>query len=146
MTRAQCLVHRGKQILMVKLHVKDEEWWCLPGGRLEPEETPDNAALRELDEECHLKGRIIHQTSHVLEGSGRETITFLVDIGNQEPHIGCDPQLPADAQILVDMRWLTLAEISERDRAYLWAAGLLSIPIFLEEISQWGDALSYPAE
>ena len=132
--------------MMVKLHVNDDDWWCLPGGRIEPEETPTEAALRELDEECHVKGKIISQTSHVKEGSGREIITFLVDIGEQEPQLGVDPQLPNDAQNLVDMRWLHLAEITERDRAYLWAAGLISIPDFLEEVTTWGDAISYPSE
>jgi hypothetical protein len=47
---------------------------------------------------------------------------------------------------LSDMRWLALAEIPERDRAYLWAAGLMSIPQFLDEISHWGDTISYPVE
>jgi 8-oxo-dGTP pyrophosphatase MutT (NUDIX family) len=144
MIRAQCIVHRGKKILMVKLHVNDDEWWCLPGGRIEPEETSTEAALRELYEECHVKGKIMSQTSQVKEGSGRETITFLVEIGEQEPQLGRDPQFSDDDQILVDMRWLTLAEITERDRAYLWAAGLISIPDFLEEVTSWGDKLSYP--
>ena len=45
-----------------------------------------------------------------------------------------------------DIRWMTLAEIPERDRAYLWAAGLLSVPGYVEQVSRWGDALSYPGD
>lgn len=59
--------------------------------------------------------------------------------------MGSDPEFAQDDQILVDVRWLTLAEIPERDRAYLWAAGLMSIPVFLDEISKWSDELSYPS-
>lgn len=146
MIRAQCIIHRGRQILMVNLHVNSDQWWCLLGGRLEPGETPAGAALRELGEECHVKGKIIRQTSHAVEGYGRETITFLVEIGEQEPHMGADSEFIIKDQSLVDLRWLTLAEIPERDRAYLWAAGLLSIPVFLDEVSHWGDALSYPSQ
>ncbi len=146
MTRAQCLIHRGKQILMVKHSMYGEEWWCLPGGGVEKSETPSEAALRELVEECRVSGNIIRQTGQATDAEGIETVTFLIDIGVQEPTIGNDPEFARDDQILVDMRWLTLAEIPERDRAYLWAAGLLSIPIFLEEISHWGDALSYPTQ
>jgi hypothetical protein len=58
--------------------------------------------------------------------------------------MGVDPEFINTDQILVDVRWLTLAEIPERDRAFLWAAGLLSIPEFLDEVSHWGDELSYP--
>jgi hypothetical protein len=58
--------------------------------------------------------------------------------------MGVDPEFISKNQILVDVKWLTLAEIPERDRAYLWAAGLLSIPEFLDEVSNWGDELSYP--
>ncbi len=82
----------------------------------------------------------------VTDGFGIETITFLGEIGIQEPHIGSDPEFTQDDQILVDLRWLTLDEIPERDRAYLWAAGLMSIPVFLEEVSHWGDELSYPIQ
>ena len=146
MTRASCLVYRGRQILMVKHCMNGEEWWCLPGGGVEKSETPSEAALRELVEECHVGGNIIRQTGQVTDAEGIETVTFLIDIGTQEPTIGNDPEFARDDQILVDMRWLTLAQIPERDRAYLWAAGLLSIPIFLEEVSHWGDTLSYPAQ
>ena len=138
MIRAQCIVHQGHKILMVKLRVKGSEWWCLPGGGVEPPETPAEAALRELEEECCVVGKILRQTAHATEGSGIETITFLMEIGNQLPHLGVDPEFPLDEQIMVDMKWLTLPEISERDRAYLFAAGLLNIPVFLEEVSSPG--------
>jgi hypothetical protein len=58
--------------------------------------------------------------------------------------MGIDPEFTSANQILVDMRWMSLAEIPERDRAYLWAAGLINVPEFLEEVSSWGDAISYP--
>jgi ADP-ribose pyrophosphatase YjhB (NUDIX family) len=144
MTRAQCIIHRGSQILMVKHHVNGDEWWCLPGGGVEPKEIPAEAALRELEEECCVRGEILQQIGHVTDGFGIETITFQVEIVSQEPRMGADPEFAHDNQILADVRWLTLTEIPERDRAYLWAAGLMSIPNFLDEVSNWGDELSYP--
>jgi len=129
---------------MVKHRMNGEEWWCLPGGGVEPQETSAEAALRELREECCVAGKILRQTTAYADDLGVDTITFLVEIGNQEPHIGADPEFTQDDQILVNMRWLTLPEISERDRAYLWAAGLMCIPVFLDEVSSWGDEISYP--
>jgi len=91
-----------------------------------------------------VKGTLQRQTAQGMDGNGVESATFLIDIGNQEPHLGVDPEFIRADQILVDMRWLSLAEIPERDRAYLWAAGLMNIPVFLDEVSGWGDELSYP--
>jgi len=54
MTRAQCIVVRGKQILMVKHRHEGMEWWCLPGGGVEAGESASTAALRELKEECSV--------------------------------------------------------------------------------------------
>ena len=144
MIRAQCIVHRGSQILMVKHRLDDDEWWCLPGGGVQPQETPAKAALRELREECHVSGEILHQTGHSTDVDGFEAVTFLVEIGSQEPKIGDDPEFAAEDQILQELRWLTLANIPERDRAYLWSPGLMSIPVLLDEVSHWGDAVSYP--
>ena len=41
---------------MVKHHHEGKEWWCLPGGGVEKDETPAEAVLRELKEECGVEG------------------------------------------------------------------------------------------
>ena len=133
MSRAQCLVHRQKRILMVKHRHKGEEWWCLPGGRIEMDETPEQAALRELWEECRVEGAIIRPTSVVTFAPDDSHYTYLIEIGAQEVSLGNDPELK-EKQILVDIAWICLNELTERDRAFLWTAGLLTISEFSEEI------------
>jgi 8-oxo-dGTP diphosphatase len=143
MIRAQCIVQRGNKLLMVKHRVDGVEWWCLPGGGVEQGETAEQAAIRELTEECGVTGTLVRQTSRAVDDESTDTITYLADIGTQEPHLGADPEL-GENQILADMRWMTLAEVCERDRAFLWAAGLLSVSPFTDEVFAWGDELSYP--
>jgi len=129
---------------MVKHRYHGKEWWCLPGGAIDSEESPKDAVLRELAEECCVEGKVVRQTSLVEEPGGEKTYTFLVDIGNQEPRLGFDPEFRKTEQPLADLSWLSLSEIPERDRAFLWAAGLLGIDGFLEEVESWGESTSYP--
>ena len=58
---ATCLVvmDKDRQILLVKRNVDPQKGkWCLPGGFLELDESPEQGALRELNEETGLEGRI----------------------------------------------------------------------------------------
>lgn len=144
MTRAQCIVYREERLLMVQHRQHGETWWCLPGGGVEPGETPAQAALRELGEECCVDGAIVRETSHLTYAGDDETYTFLVEIGDQVPQMGADPEFPGSEQVLSRVAWLALAEIAERDRTFLWAAGLLGVPPFLAQVSGWGDQISYP--
>ncbi|RKU14670.1 hypothetical protein C6501_07955 [Candidatus Poribacteria bacterium] len=118
---------------MVKHRHKGEEWWCLPGGRIEEDETPEQAALRELREECRVEGTIIRPTSVVTFAPNDQYYTYLIEIGTQVVSLGSDPELKEN-QVLVDVAWICLNELTERDRAFLWTAGLLTIPEFFEEI------------
>ena len=56
--------------------------------------------------------------------------------------MGSDPD--KEHQVLTEVRWMALHEICERDRAFLWAAGLAGIEQFYDELTSWGDDISYP--
>jgi 8-oxo-dGTP pyrophosphatase MutT (NUDIX family) len=145
MPRAQCIVHRGNELLMVQHRQGGETWWCLPGGGIEEGETPAEAAIRELEEECGVAGTILREMGCVVYAPGEGSYTFLVDIGAQDVRLGSDPEFDPGEQVLVDARWMTLSQIPERDRAFLWAAGLLGVKVFLAEVEGWGNEISYPA-
>lgn len=72
--------------------------------------------------------------------------TFLVEIPEDAvAKTGIDPELPADEQSIIGVKWMRLDEIAERDRAYLFGAGLMRVPYFHDEVLMWdGDDISYP--
>jgi 8-oxo-dGTP diphosphatase len=142
--RAQSLVIRENKVLLVRHRQSGEEWWCLPGGAIEKGETPEEAAIRELKEECCIDGTVIRQIGYTAYSANDKSFTFEVDIGTQNPKLGIDPDFPSDKQVLIDVQWLALSEIPERDRVFLWAAGLLGIGEFISEVSSWGEDISYP--
>ena len=144
MSRAQCLVVRNDRILMVKHRQDGEEWWCLPGGGIEPGEAPDAAAIRELTEECCVDGRLVKLTSMVEYGKDDHHYTYLVEIGDQSPELGDDPEKEEGKKILAGLDWLSLGDLSEADRCYLWTAGLLTIAVFAAEMLSWERRPSLP--
>ena len=145
--RAQCLVIRDNKVLMVKHRDFDcnYEYYTVPGGGIEKGEAPEQAAIRELHEECNVVGRIIKKTSEWTDPYDASNIfyTYHIDIGNQATSLGYDPEF-VENPILLGINWLALDEISEIDRAFLWAAGLVSIPQFYEELLSFKREISFP--
>jgi ADP-ribose pyrophosphatase YjhB (NUDIX family) len=134
---------------MVQHCSRGKAFWVLPGGGVDEGESPSEAVIRELREECHVDGTIIRlidikdhsRVEHIEED---RFYTFLVDIGEQTPSMGTDPEFEGADQPLTAVRWVTLADIPERDRAFLWASGLLDIKVFYDEVIGWGDNISCP--
>jgi 8-oxo-dGTP pyrophosphatase MutT (NUDIX family) len=55
--RASAVIIKYDQILLVKISDHGRTWWCLPGGTIEPDETPEQAIIRELQEELKLNAK-----------------------------------------------------------------------------------------
>ncbi len=137
------LVVRADQILMIKtLHFNR---WELPGGGIEKDETPEEAAIRELKEECGLDG-VVNRPLNILHcKDGSVEHVFLVDVSDeQETIIGTDPEVQTEEQSIKNVCWKKLDELSEKDRAFLWAYGLLEVDNYFELVLSWGDEISYP--
>lgn len=45
-------------------------WWCLPGGAIDPGETPEQAVVREVEEELGLKVRPVRKLWEWLRPDG----------------------------------------------------------------------------
>lgn len=144
--RSQAMVIRGDQILLVEHHLFGRDFCTLPGGGVEEGEIPEQAAVRELSEECCVSGSIVRPlTVEYKPDMESRVYTFLVEIPDDaQPAKGIDPELPADEQSIVAVSWRRLNEIPERDRAYLFGAGLMRIPFFHDEVLMWEEDISYP--
>lgn len=83
--RAVAVVERGGRILLIRRRRGTEEYAVLPGGGVDPGETPEQAVLRELHEECGLTGtidRVLLEADH----GGRRATYFHV-VGTEGPPV-----------------------------------------------------------
>lgn len=102
------VINERRQILLVQRgHEPQRGRWTLPAGKIEPGETPAQAAAREAFEETGLRVRIQHEVLNVRlpTGDGREfdVHDFLADVIGGELMAGDD----AD-----DVRWFSQDELS----------------------------------
>jgi len=146
--RSMALVVRDSKILMIHTYRFGRYIYELPGGGIEEGETPEDAALRELQEECGLVGTIVRPLNVLHRMNGNTEYVFLVEVTkDQKPKVGYDPEIAeGEEQAIKAVCWKELSELSEKDRAFLWYYGLMDVDPFREVVLSWGDEVSYPGE
>ena len=81
------MVERDGKVLVIRRHLDGRDYAVLPGGGVEEGETPEQAVVRELAEECTLEGEVaelLHEGDH----GGRHAWYFRVTGVEGEPVLG----------------------------------------------------------
>lgn len=104
----------GAEILMVHIRRGDHDFWTLPGGGVEPGETPEQAVVREFKEETGLSTHVLRLLFETTYQEGPE-YCFLLGLTpeSSEATLGYDPEFSPDEQSLVALAWKPLHEVSE---------------------------------
>ena len=129
--RVNAVCYEDEQVLMVKhksLRGSDdfaESYWILPGGVLEQGETLEEGVQRELLEETGYKAdvkKMIFVKEFLYpfppaqdKGSFYHSVTlgYYCEITGGELQTGYDPELPKDQQMILETRWLPLADLDK---------------------------------
>ena len=105
------LIENGR-ILMVHLETNDRSFWTLPGGGLEANETFEHAVIREMKEEVNLAIRIIKPLYSETNARGQEICFLVRQVDSCEPVLGYDPERPEVDQVLTEVKWIPLSEMT----------------------------------
>lgn len=119
------VIQNGEQILAVQRSEKMSHplKWEFPGGKIEPDETPESALSREIREELSVEINILRRLSsvkHDYTSKAIELIPFLVEVSSGSIHL-------TEHQ---EYRWLSRSELSLLD----WVEA--DIPIVSELLQQ----------
>ncbi|MFH1377371.1 MAG: NUDIX hydrolase [Planctomycetota bacterium] len=109
-------------------------WLCFPGGRIQSNEMPEQAAVRETLEETGLRVRAIRQVWTCRLSQGASLDWFLCRTIQPDPVVSLNLN-EADAFF-----WLTLEEIRGLDKT------LPSIPVFLSGVETGAINLRFDEE
>ena len=92
-SRSVAVVVRGGKILMERVFYFGHEFYTLPGGGIEEGETPEQAVIRELKEECGLDSTIIRPLVLLYKEGSSAEYAFEVSVpADQEAVTGYDPE------------------------------------------------------
>lgn len=117
----------GRILLIKRGHEPGMGLWSVPGGRVEPGETDEQAVVREVREETGLEvacGPLLG----AIERPG--TAGTILQISDYRAVVTGGELVPGDDA--ADARWLTLQEAAELDDAGKFTGGLLTI------LRSWG--------
>lgn len=123
--RACGLLVVDKAVLMIKLRspVTDEMIWMPPGGEVEFGESLEDSLKREFWEEVRIKIQphaLLHVNELIEEPFHAVELYFEVSpADNKQPEIGSDPELGDAHQLMQDMEWVPLGELTHRNVAPL---------------------------
>jgi 8-oxo-dGTP pyrophosphatase MutT (NUDIX family) len=113
--RAAVLIVRDGRVLLVERQRDGHQYWVLPGGGVEPGETPAQAARRELLEETSLTATSLELVA-TREELGRREHYFRAEGVSGEPRQGAEERARTTASNSYALVWL--------DRPALQAADL----------------------
>lgn len=99
---AFAIILHSRQVLLVK--ARDKNNWQLPGGRLEPGETPAQALIREVREETGLRASVGRLTGRYRREDGSVVRVFAVRARGK---------LAGACEEILEQRWVRIREAKE---------------------------------
>lgn len=117
------MIVAGESVLLMHRRKGDEDYYVVPGGGIEPGETPHEAAMREAKEETGLTVELDEKLG-VFEGGARRGHYFLVTRFAGEQAVGGPERGRMSPTNRYDLEWVERDRLREMD---LRPAGIAAV-------------------
>ncbi|QIN81977.1 NUDIX domain-containing protein [Rubrobacter tropicus] len=121
--RAAVVILDGDRVLLMRRRKETEDYYVLPGGGIEPGETPDEAAVREAREETGLYVRLDRKLG-VFDDNGRRGHYFLVTKFEGTQRVGGPERERMSPENRYDLEW---AEVERLRVLEIRPAGIAAV-------------------
>jgi len=115
------LIENGK-VALIERHRAGNHYYVFPGGGMNEGETPEQAAVREMEEETGLRVTVRRKVAQIYFGLS-EQVYYLVDrldgefgTGTGEEFTDADPNDPTEG-VYVPV-WMSLEELTQHTNVY----------------------------
>ncbi len=113
--RARAVILRDDNILLIFRRKAGKEYWTLPGGGVEEDETPEQAVLREVMEETTVTVSIVRLLASETE-DGETKLYYLCAYESGAPQLGEGPEMAKSApDNLYAPQWVPLSRLDDLD-------------------------------
>lgn len=110
--RAAVVIVAGESVLLMRRRKGDEDYYVVPGGHIEPGETPEEAAVREAREETGLAVELGRKL-RVIEHDDRRVHYFLVGRFRGEQAVGGPERGRMSPENRYDLEWVEIGRLRE---------------------------------
>jgi 8-oxo-dGTP pyrophosphatase MutT (NUDIX family) len=113
--RSAGIIIKDDKILMIHRYKKGKEYFVLPGGGIEGNETPEQAVIREIKEETSLDITVEKSLPYFIDEIGNEHYVYICNYISGEPAFAVDsPEaLRNNKDNHYSLEWIDQNKISE---------------------------------